>query len=167
MNSIFTRRSVRKYKKDIISSELIKKILEAGMSAPSAGGSAEWRFIVVDQKEILEKLSKISPYSWMVKDAPVAVVVCGDTDAEKYKGYWSIDCSAAVENILIEAEENNIGSVWLGVYPEMERVEDIKKIFNLPENIIPFALIPLGYYDNPKSERTSRYNEKMVHYNKW
>lgn len=167
MNSIFTRKSVRKYKKDKISDEILKKILEAGMSAPSAGASKEWRFIVVNQQDILDKLSKVSPYSWMVKDAPVAIVVCGDMSAEKYEGYWSIDCAAASENILLEAEENEIGSVWLGVYPEMERVEDIKKIFNLPENIIPFAIIPLGYYDNPKAERPSRYDENMVHYNKW
>ena len=166
MNAILRRRSIRKYTQDAIPDDIIKKLLEAGMSAPSAGNQRPWHFVVIKDKEALAKLADASPYSKMTKDAPVAILVCGDLELESRKGYWVQDCSAATENILIEIAENNLGAVWLGMYPREERVEYIRRLLNIPDHVVPFALIPVGYPAETK-ETSSRYDESKVHYEQW
>ncbi|MBN2120308.1 MAG: nitroreductase family protein [Candidatus Omnitrophica bacterium] len=166
MDAILKRRSIRRYKSDEVSNDLIKKILEAAMNAPSAGNEQPWHFIVIKNKGGLQKLAESSPYAKMVKDAPCAIVVCGDLNLDKHQGYWVQDCSAASENILLEVTELNLGAVWLGVYPLKERIEYIKEQFKLPENIIPFSIIPVGH---PAQEMkpVSRYNQQRIHYENW
>jgi nitroreductase len=102
----------------------------------------------------------------MTKEAPMAILVCGDLELESHKGYWVQDCSAATENILIEIAENNLGAVWLGMYPREERVEYIRRVLNIPDHVVPFALIPVGYPAETK-KTSSRYDESRVHYEQW
>ncbi len=166
MNAIFRRRSIRKYTQDAIPGDVIKKLLEAGMSAPSANNERPWHFVVVTEKDILAKLADVSPYSKMTKDASIAILVCGDLEHDISDRYWVQDCSAATENILIEVEENNLGAVWLGIYPREERVEYLRKLLNIPDHVVPFALIPVGYPAETK-ETPSRYDESRVHYSQW
>ncbi len=166
MDAIFKRRSIRRYRKEPVPVELIKKLLKAGMAAPSAGNEQPWHFIVVRNKETLYRLSKLSPHANMLKDAPVGIVVCGDLNAEVYKGFWVQDCSAATENLLIEATYLGLGGVWLGVYPLDERIEYVRKELGVPSHIVPFAVIPIGYPAQQLSP-ADRYNESKVHYERW
>ncbi len=166
MNAIFRRRSIRKYTQDEIPDQVIKKLLEAGMSAPSANNERPWYFVVITTKETLVKLAEVSPYSKMVKDAPVAILVCGDLERDRSNGFWVQDCAAATENILIEVEENNLGAVWLGIYPREERVKYIQKLLHIPDHVVPFALIPIGHPAETK-ETLNRYDESRVYYNHW
>jgi len=166
IEAIMTRRSIRKYTKDAVSDELIEKLLGAAMSAPSAGNQQVWRFVVITEREILDEIPKYHPHSKMLKDAPLAILVCGDLEAETRKGFWIQDCAAATENILIAANALGLGAVWLGVYPREERVVGIKKVLGLPEHIIPLSLIPIGHpaQNFPPSER---FDGSKVHYNGW
>lgn len=166
MEVILNRRSIRKYKDRDIAPETVEKLLRAAMSAPSAGNEQPWHFIVVDEREKLDQIPEIHPYSDMVTQAPVAVLVCGDKGEQKHEGFWVQDCSAATENILIAAEAENLGAVWLGIYPDKERVQSFKEFFNLPEPIVPFSLIPVGY---PAEEKppSDRYKKSRVHKNLW
>ncbi|HOP49741.1 MAG TPA: nitroreductase family protein [Ignavibacteriales bacterium] len=166
MNAIFTRRSIRKYKEGKISQELMRKILYAGMCAPSAGNERPWHFIVIDNRDILNRIADFHPYAKMLTNAAAAIIVCGDLRLEKHKGFWVQDCSAATENILIEIEELGLGGVWVGVYPMQERVEAIQKLFSLDDNIIPLSIVSIGYPD-VKPEQIDRYTEDRVHFNKW
>ncbi|SUY62556.1 nitroreductase [Clostridium sporogenes] len=102
----------------------------------------------------------------MLLEADVAIVVCGDKSKELVDDFWVQDCSAATENILIEAQDKGLGAVWLGVYPIKERVDGIKEILNLPEGITPLSVIPIGYPDE-KKEPADRSNKERVHYDKW
>ena len=102
----------------------------------------------------------------MLKEAQLAIVVCADLDKEKHGGYWVQDCSAATENILIEAQHLGLGSVWLGVYPREDRVKGIKEILNLPERIIPLSIVSLGY-PAEKKEPSNRYDKLRIHINEW
>src|SRR5512137_1279521 len=102
MEEIFKRRSVRKFTDQSIKDDLIKKIISAGMAAPSAGNEQPWQFIVIRNKQTLKKVSDCSPFAKVAGNAPVAIVVCGDLSLEKYEGYWVQDCSAAVQNMLLE-----------------------------------------------------------------
>lgn len=166
MNAILARRSIRKYTEQPVSEEVIKEILEAAMSAPSAGNEQPWHFIVINDRKILAEIPKFHPYSQMLKDAPVAILVCGDEQLEKYKGFWVQDCSAATENILIAVQEKGLGAVWLGIYPEEDRVAGIRQLLNIPANIIPLSLIPIGYPGEEKPP-ANRYDPTRIHYNKW
>jgi len=167
MDAIFTRRSVRRFTAQSVSEESITKVLAAAMAAPSAGNEQPWHFIVVKEKAALKKVSECSPYARAAQDAPVCIVVCGDLSLDKYKGaYWVQDCSAAVENMLLEVQNLGLGAVWLGVYPEEERVGFLKRYFSLPEHVIPFAAIPIGFPAQTLPP-ADRYDPKRVHQEKW
>ncbi len=159
---IFTRRSIRSYTDEPVSEKDVKTLLEAGMSAPSASNRQPWHFIVVDQRERLNQIMEVHPYSKMLAEAPLAIIVCGDTEISPH--YWQQDCSAATENILLAARALGLGSVWLGVYPK--RAESIHKLFNLPANVQPLCVIAIGHPAEEKG-RVDRYDEAKVHHNIW
>jgi nitroreductase len=166
MDAIKTRRSIRSYQKKELTEQDIKEVLVAAMQAPSAGNEQPWQFVVINSRELLEKIPTIHIYASMVKDAAIAILVCGDVNAEKYKGFWTQDCSAATENLLLAAHARGIGAVWCGLYPNEERMKDFAKMFFLPTNIIPFALVPMGYPAEEKKPE-NRYKADRVHHNKW
>lgn len=168
MESIFTRRSIRKYEEKVVEKDKIEKLLRAAMQAPSAGNQQPWEFLVVENKETLGKLSEISPYATMLKEAPLAIIVLSNEEKMKFPEYWQQDLGAATQNILLEAVELGLGAVWLGVAPLKDREDFIRKIFNLPHNIRPFNIIVLGYPKDPQINKfVDRYEENRVHFEKY
>jgi nitroreductase len=166
MTALYSRRSIRLYTSKQIPSNLVQDILRAAMCAPSAGNERPWHFIVLTDRTLLDEIPKFHPYAAMVKHANTAILVCGDVALEKYKGYWSLDCAAATQNILLAAHAKGFGAVWCGVYPSEDRVINFKKLFNLPESIIPFSLIPLGFPDERK-QTVERFDASRIHENRW
>ncbi len=166
MDIIRTRRSIRKYTTQPVPPEMVQFLLEAAMSAPSAGNEQPWEFILVTDRAIFQEIMKIHPYAQMLKEAPLAIAVCGNTEREKYPGFWVEDCAAATENILLEAEERGLGGVWLGVYPHKDRVENFTELFHLPAGVIPLSLVVVGY-PAEKKPPAERYNSSRIHTNRW
>ena len=166
MEAILTRRSVRSYKADQIPEALIKSLLDAAMSAPSAGNQQPWQFVLIDDRKMLLEITKVHPYASMLSHAPLAIVVCGDLSRERFKGYWVQDCSAATQNLLIAARAQGLGAVWLGVYPLSDRVGGIRRILGLPEDIVPLAVVSMGYPVVAQSP-ADRYEESRIHRNGW
>lgn len=166
MEALLKRRSVRKYLDKKVPDELIKQILNAAWASPSAGNQQPWHFIVINKREILDQIPDVHPHSKMITGAPVAILVCADPTREKHKDFWVQDCSAASENILIAVESLGLGSVWLGVYPREGRVIGLRILLNIPEHIIPFSIMPIGYPDQ-KLPPAERYDETRVKYNSW
>jgi nitroreductase len=166
MNAILGRRSVRKYTDQPIPEIYVKQLLEAGMSAPSAGNERPWHFIVITNRETLDKVPDVHPYSQMIRQAPAAIVVCGDTTKQLYEGFWPQDCAAATQNILIAAHALGLASVWLGIYPVKERVRGFQKLLGIPKHIVPISVLPIGYPDENKAP-SDRFDESLVHKNKW
>lgn len=164
--AIHTRRSIRKYKDQEVDRETIKRILAAAMSAPSSGNEQPWHFIVITEKKILEQVPSINPYAGMAKDAPCAVLVCGDLSKENFPGNWMLDCAAAVQNMLLAIHAEGLGGVWTGIYPEYDRIEGFRELFSLPLNIVPFALVPLGYPDQELKPEI-RYMDSRIHFEHW
>ncbi|MBA7525590.1 5,6-dimethylbenzimidazole synthase [subsurface metagenome] len=165
VEAILTRRSIRKYTKQPVSEEVLKELLEAAMYAPSASNQQPWCFVVINDRKILDEIPKYHPYAQMLKEAPVAILVCCHSDLQS-GGYGVQDCSAATQNILLAAHAKGLGAVWLGVYSTEQRVIAIKKLLNLPENITPISLISIGYPAEQKP-RPDRYQADRVHYNQW
>ena len=117
MDAILTRRSIRHYTAQPVAEELITGFLKAAMAAPSAGNEQPWEFVVLTERTILDRIPSFHPYAAMLREAPAAILVCGDLAREKHEGYWVQDCSAATENILIAVNEKGLGAVWLGIFP--------------------------------------------------
>jgi len=166
IEGIFTRRSIRKYKDKKIPVEQVNILIKAAMYAPSARNQQPWHFVVVTERDILEKITKVHPYAKMLAEAQLAILVCGDETLELSQGYWVVDCSAATENILLAAHGIGLGAVWLGLHPREERKQAIRDLFKLPENIQPLSLISIGYPDEVK-ETPERFKPERIHYNKW
>jgi len=166
MDAIFSRRIIRKYLPKPVTCDLIENILKAGMNAPSAGDEQPWHFVIIDKHYLLQKISEIHPYAKMLKDAPAAVLVCGDQNVLKFKDLWIQDCSAASENMLLAAHDMGLGAVWIGIYPAENLVREVRGIMNIPQHIVPFSIIGMGY---PAEEKTGRlrYDKSKVHNNIW
>ena len=166
LDNILARTSIRSYQDRTVEQDKIKKLLRAGMAAPSAVDKRPWHFIVVTDKQVLEGLAQANPNAGMAARAPLAIVVCGDKTKAltRVPEYWVQDASAATENILLAAQGMGLGAVWTGTYPVTDRVEKVAAVLNLPEHIIPFCTIVIGYpekYQAPKD----KWDEGNISYN--
>lgn len=166
LEAILSRRSIRKYTEKEVMSATVEKLLRAAMSAPSAGNQQPWQFLVIDDQELLTAIPSVHPYARMVEEAALAILVCGDLELERHAGFWVQDCSAATENLLLAAHALGLGAVWVGVYPREARVTGLQELLSLPEHLIPFSLIPIGY---PAEEKppSQRYQKSRVQHNRW
>ncbi len=157
------RRSVRAFLKDPVSDEIIKRLLESAMAAPSACNKRPWEFYVIKNPEKLAELRKVSRYSDY--ESPLNIVVCADTKrslANRVNDFWIQDCSSAIENILLTAVSEGLGTCWCGLFPMVTPIKRTRASLELPENIIPLGLIHIGYPKEEVSART-QYEEKRVH----
>ncbi len=164
--AIIDRRSIRKYINKAVPAEMVDEFLKAAMYAPTARNYRPWQFIVVDERRALDDLSELHPYAKMMKEATLAILVCGDLSIEKEIGYLAVNCSAATQNILLSAYDQGLGSVWLGVFPREVRMEEIQKYFSLPKHVVPISLIAIGWPAEEKP-RPDRFETEKVHYNGW
>ena len=155
LDAIFSRRSVRKFKDEKLSEEAIHTILKAGMSGPTCVNARDWSFIVVDDLTLLKQMADANGKpAKLLEKAPLAILICGDTSKafKMAKDYWIIDGAIAGQNMILVAQDLGIGSVWLGTYPQMERVQSQKELFNLPEDQVPHSIIAFGYPQEEKNE---------------
>jgi nitroreductase len=168
LNFIFTRRSIRKFQEKPVPRTLLSDLLEAAMAAPSAVAKDPWHFIVLDHKEGLLKLADVLPNGAMLRQAAAAFVVVGDIEKahDKALSFMLQDLSAAVENTLLAAAALGLGACWLGIHPRQERMDGVRRLYQLPENIIPVAGIAIGWPGEQKEART-RFKPELVHFGSW
>ena len=169
---IKNRKSVRKYTEQRISDEDLHTILEAAMSGPTACNARPWSFIVVRDEEMLNKMADGNGRAATpLRKANVGVLICGDLERAipQAPEYWVVDGSIAVQNMILAAESLNIGSVWIGTWPQNEKMNAQKELFNLPETIVPHSILALGYSDDEVSKNKVKklYEEDRVHFEKW
>ena len=169
IENIFARKSVRAYSPKPVEKAKVDLLVKAAMAAPTAVNKQPWAFIVVDDRTVLDKLAEELPYAKMAAQAPLAIVVCGDLSKTLHgetDQYWMLDCSAASENLLLAAEAMELGAVWTAVYPETDRMKKVRSVLSLPDYIVPFNLIPVGYPRHDE-EAKDKFKEENIHYNKW
>jgi len=166
LEAIMSRRSIRKYTGEAVEPADIETILRAAMAAPSAGNQEPWRFVVLTERERLNAAATATPYGAMLREAPLALVVCADTRSLKHDTMWQQDCSAAVQNALIAINALGLGAVWLGFWPKMERVTPLKDVLDLPEGIEPLAVLAIGHPAETKPA-ADRYDADKVRFERW
>ncbi|EFL49966.1 nitroreductase [Solidesulfovibrio fructosivorans JJ]] len=164
--AIHTRRSIRAFTDAPVSETDMDAILRAAMAAPSAGNEQPWHFVAITDREVLDAIPSVHPYAAMVKTAPLAIVVAAEHALEKYPGNWVLDCSAAVENLMLAARGLGIGSVWCGLYPQADRMEGMATLLGLPEGVSAHALVVLGH-PSPDFKRVDRFKPERIHRNRW
>ena len=143
---IKNRRSVRKYKKDPIPEEALLRVLEAARLAPSGKNFQPWKFIIVKDKLIKEALARASADQFFIAEAPVIIVGLGFPDESyarmgRYMKSWAVDVTIALDHLMLQAQEEGLGTCWIGSFEE----EEVKEILNVPEGVKVLALTPLGY----------------------
>ena len=168
IENIMTRTSIRQFKAQPVEQDKVDILLKAAMAAPTALNLQPWHFIVINDKETIALLSGKQPTS-----APLMIAVCGDTDktmlpdgSTKLPDFWVEDVSAATENLLLAAHALGLGAVWTGVYPAMDRTAEVANVLNCPQNIIPLAVVRVGYPDE-SPEPKNKYKEENISYNKF
>ena len=165
MSLIMKRNSVRNFLDKPVPKELVIKLLESGMQAPSANNQQPWEFIVVDDRDIINELIKTTVGARPLNTATLCIIPM-IKPGDKSPLFNVQDLSAATENILLEATNLGLGGVWIGVYPHEARCIHIEKTLNITGDIRPFSMIAIGYPQNTRPI-VKRYDESRVHYNKW
>lgn len=171
IQNILTRRSIRSYEDRPISKEDMRTILTAAMSGPSCVNARDWQFIVVENKEMLNKIADANGKpAQPLRGAAAGIVVCGDLDRAfpPAREYWVIDGSIACQNMTLAARALGIGSVWLGTWPQMRRVNKLSELFGLPESVVPHSVLALGYSAETEDiSDKNAYDASAVHWDKW
>ncbi len=160
------RRSIRSFTAQKVEREKLQLILEAAMYAPSAVNKQPWQFIVVNDRQIMNKIMEVHPNSKMLNTANLCILICGDLQQQHDTGYWIADCAAATENMLLAASSLGLGSCWVGIYPREARMLAMREIFSLPLHIEAFAVVALGYPAEDK-KTPERFHSEKIYFNQW
>lgn len=165
ISCILNRRCVRDYTDESVTEEEINLLLTAGMYAPSAMNSKPWEFLVIRDKARLEALADIHPFWYMLRNAPLAILVMANLADYKASNdcFFLFDCAASTQNILLAAEGLSLGGVWLGLYDIEERVGKVLEILQIPKEIVPISLLPIGHPSKHPKPHSEFYMDK-VHY---
>ena len=166
IEALMTRRSVRAYMDELVPVDQVRRILAAGMQAPSANNRQPWHFVVLRERERLDRLAELLPYGKMLAQAPLGIVVCADSGLQPNAGYWAQDCGAATENILLACHALGLGAVWIGVYPREERVSALRELLSLPAAVTPLCAIAVG---RPAEQPApvDRFRPERIHEEVW
>jgi nitroreductase len=167
LQTIFRRRSIRKFTDQPVDDESLTLLLEAAMSAPTASNSQPWEFIVITKPETLDRIR--GKLHFAKYNAPAAIVVCGNpsiANNSSGKRYWEQDCSAATENILIAATSLGLGTVWIGIHPLPSVIKLICEMLDIPEHVTPLSMVYVGYPAEEKTART-QYDQHRVYWQKY
>ncbi|MDD5360848.1 MAG: nitroreductase family protein [Ignavibacteria bacterium] len=169
IETIFNRKSVRKFKEGTIDKSTLELIVKTGMAAPSAVDKRPWEFIIITDRNVLQTLAKILPYAKMAEKAAAGIIVAGNKTKQwggEDSDYWVQDCSAATENILLAVESLGLGAVWTALHPYKDRKKPVADLLGIPSHIEPLNFIPIGIPEGIEKPK-DKFNPGAVHFEKW
>ena len=168
--AIKSRRSIRTYKKQEISQDIVDQLIDVARLSPSAGNAQSWAFVIVREQENKQALSKAALNQRSIVEASVVFVVCADENrAEESYGsrgkmlYCLQDTAAATQNILLTACSLGLGTCWIGAFKE----DEVRRIIKAPKEMRPVVIIPVGYPNESPRARTRRPISEIVHQEKF
>lgn len=159
--AIKNRKSVREYSDKVVEKTLIEKIVDAGRLAATARNEQPWEFVVTSDKGILKKICDMCPNGPFIKDASHLIAVFS-----KDTKYYIEDCSAATENMLLAIEALGLGGCWVAG-DKKPYVEDIRKIFKVPEGYKLVSMVSVGYPKNTEKPHPKRPIKEVLHWEKY
>jgi len=139
--------------------------LRAAMYAPSVKDRRPWEFFVIEEREHLDVLAGTLPEGLALRTAPVAILVCCNTrQAGLDGGNWPQELGASVQNLMLQAYGEKLGTTWVGIYPQMHRVHQVKTLFHLSSEFVPFAVVAIGRSADEQSTVPERYDPSKIHF---
>ena len=179
LNNIHQRKSVRTYSDKKVSDEVVTELLKAAMAAPTGMNVQPWYFVVLRDTSQYDRIFESNGNMRMFKESSVVIVLCADTTVTRSprnnptapavttpNAIWRDDMGACTENLLLAAEAYGLGACWTACYPFLDRMNSIKKHLNLPANVVPYSVVPIGYPrldEKPKD----KWKPEKVHYGRW
>ncbi len=170
LDLIISRRNIKEFLPKFVSWEKISNIIDAARHAPSCGNVQNWKFIVVMDPDLKQKVAEASYEQYEIVNAGVLIVVCAEPEkAERYYGlrgerlYTVQNCAAAIQNMLLEAQSLGLGSRWVGGFDE----EALKSLFKIPEEVRPQAIIAIGYAKEIPPKPPKYPLETLVYFGGW
>jgi len=168
LDVIRARKSTRKYREDPIPEEALNRILEAARLAPSGKNLQPWKFIIVKDQGLKDRLAEASIRQYFMAKAPLIIVACAFPDdcyerMGRYMKSWPVDVAIAVEHMMLQAQEEGLGTCWIGAFEESE----VKAVLDVPEYVRVLALTPLGYPDDVPKDRGRKNLEEIICYEKF
>lgn len=160
--AIQMRRSVRTFEPTPVEREKVEEILKAAMQAPSAHNQQPWEFLVVEDQEKLKELSQVHQYAAPLAGAPVGIVVLVNRNRLKAEAFWQQDIAAAVENMMLQAVDLGLGTLWMGIAPDEENMASVKQMCQLPDEVEAFGLFAVGYSDRNRFK--DRFDASRIHW---
>ena len=160
-----SRRSVRRYSQKPVGREKLDAIIESVLRSPTGGARRPWTFVVVTDSTLRQKLSIAKPGgAAFVKDAPVAVVVCGDPSVS---ALWVEDCSIAAATMQYASQSMGLGSCWAHIkgnnFDETTTSRDyVAGLLGLPDNLEVLCIVSIGY----PADETVPYNTGDLRYDR-
>ena len=172
IEAIAKRKCIRSFTDKKVESEKIENLLRAAMRAPSGMNGQPWEFVVVDDKEVLSAMQKLSPGARALLTAPLAIVVLEREIPRRIEMglTWLAqqDLGACTENILLQAVEEGLGAGWMGVGPGTPGQTALAQLLGLPENVKPYSVVGIGYpAEDADLEAVDRFDVSRIHYNSY
>lgn len=170
LDNIMTRTSIRQFTADPVPQDVVEQLLRAGMAAPTAMNSQPWEFVVLNDRDTLDRLAGKLRYAKMLERAPLAIVVCARTTFVDREGrereniFWVDDCAAATENILLAAHALGLGAVWTAAKDDRGAI--VRDALGIPEGYATLNVIAIGYpAENPAPK--DKWKPEKIHWNKF
>ena len=160
------RRSIRKYKNCAVEDDKLNKVLEAGRLAPSANNRQEWRFVVVRDPQVRERLMAAACNQRFVAQAPVVIACCSVEDSHIMTcghAAYAIDVAIAIDHMTLAAAGQGLGTCWIGAFYESR----VREILSVPERVRIVELLTLGYPDEQPGARPRKALGEIVYWEKW
>lgn len=167
---LLTRRSIRKYNPEkTLTKEEILDLIRAASYAPSAHNKQPWHFLVIEDKEVMASFRAIQPWTSFAKDASCVIVVCADTEETFHRekegwNYAQIDGALAAQNLLLACHAKGLGACFCGAAPMPMVIDNLREKFNMPENMLPIAIVPIGYPEETPKVPADRLNPDKIHW---
>jgi len=155
------RKSVREYSDKKVDKATLEKVIDAGRVAATARNEQPWEFIISSDKEILNKICSMCPNGPFIKDAPHLIAVFS-----KDTKYYIEDCSAATQNMLLAIEALGLGGCWVAG-DKKDYIEEVRKIFNVPEGYKLVSMISVGYPKKPQGPKKKKDLKEVLRWEKW
>ena len=171
LDNIATRASVRSFTDEPVGEADIETMLRAAMAAPTAMNRQPWEFIVLSDRDTLDALAAKLRYAKMLKEAPLAIIVCAETTMTNREGqlveniFWEHDASAATENLLLAAHALGLGAVWTAA-SDQERSAAVKEALGIQGTVMPLCVIPIGHPAGETAPK-DKWKPEKIHYNRW
>lgn len=168
LDIIKSRKSIRKYKDKDIPEDVFLRVMEAARLAPSGKNLQPWKFIVARDEILKKSLAEASRGQLFIARAPMIIIACGCPDMSyprqgNYMKSWPIDVTIALQHLMLQAEEEGLGTCWIGAFEEKE----VKSLLGVPEDWKVLALTPLGYPDQIPQDRGRKPLSEIVSYDKF